>query len=97
MKIALSETRKRGFLAMGPIYYRLQCSPFPVSIPSQSTIGLPAKRHPNVISLVRDCMLAGFIILCLGSIGIDHVISELCYKDTILQKNYSLIEPWAHR
>ena len=23
-----------------------------------------------------------------GSIGMDHVISELCYKGTILQRNY---------
>ena len=29
-----------------------------------------------------------FITLCLGSIGIDHVISELFYKGTILQRNY---------
>ena len=29
-----------------------------------------------------------FIMLCFGSIEIDHVISELCYKGTILQKNY---------
>ena len=28
-----------------------------------------------------------FITLCLGSIGMDHVISELCYKGTILQRN----------
>ena len=25
---------------------------------------------------------------CLGSIGLDDVISELCYKATILQRNY---------
>ena len=24
----------------------------------------------------------------LGSLGMDHAISELCYKGTILQKNY---------
>ena len=29
-----------------------------------------------------------FITLCLGSIGMDHVIIELCYKGIILQKNY---------
>ena len=29
-----------------------------------------------------------FITLCLGSIGIDHVVSELFYKGTILQRNY---------
>ena len=29
-----------------------------------------------------------FITLSLGSIGMDHVISELCYKGTILQRNY---------
>ena len=27
-----------------------------------------------------------FITLCLGSIGMDTVLSELCYKGTILQK-----------
>ena len=27
-----------------------------------------------------------FIMLCLGSM--DRIISELCYKGTILQKNY---------
>ena len=29
-----------------------------------------------------------FIMLCLGSIGIDCVISESCYNGTILQRNY---------
>ena len=29
-----------------------------------------------------------FITLCLGSIGMDHVVSEFCYKETILQSNY---------
>ena len=28
------------------------------------------------------------LMLCLGSIGIDCVISELCYKGTIFQRNY---------
>ena len=28
------------------------------------------------------------ITLCLGYIGMDRVISELCYKGTTLQKNY---------
>ena len=27
-------------------------------------------------------------MLYLGSIGMDHVISEPCYKGTILQRNY---------
>ena len=27
-------------------------------------------------------------MLCLGSIGMDHVITVSCYKGTILQKNY---------
>ena len=32
-----------------------------------------------------------FIILCLvGSIRIDHVIRKLCYKGTILQRNYTI-------
>ena len=26
-------------------------------------------------------------MLCLGSIGLDYFISELCYKGTILQRN----------
>ena len=29
-----------------------------------------------------------FIALCFGSIEMDHVISEPCYKRTILQWNY---------
>ena len=29
-----------------------------------------------------------FKTLCLGSIGMDCVISELCYSGTILQSNY---------
>ena len=29
-----------------------------------------------------------FIILYMGSIGTEHVISKMCYKGTILQKNY---------
>ena len=33
-------------------------------------------------------MLAGFIKLCVGSIGMEHVISESCYKETILQRNH---------
>ena len=28
-------------------------------------------------------------MLGLGSIGVDHVISELCYKRIILQRNYN--------
>ena len=31
------------------------------------------------------------ITLCLGSVGMDHVISKLCYKGTLLQKNYRKI------
>ena len=27
-------------------------------------------------------------MLYLGSIGIDHVVGEFCYKETILQRNY---------
>ena len=32
--------------------------------------------------------LSLFVRLCFGFIGMDHVISELCYKGTILQRNY---------
>ena len=43
--------------------------------------------------IICDCMLLLYIqcspviMLCLGSIGIDSVISELCSKLTILQRN----------
>ena len=29
-----------------------------------------------------------FVTLCLGSIGMDHVLSKSCYKETILQRTY---------
>ena len=38
----------------------------------------------NTVQLIQ---CSPFITLCLGSIGIDRVISELCYKGTILQRN----------
>ena len=34
---------------------------------------------------------APFIMLCLRSTGIEHVIRELCHKGTILQRNYRKI------
>ena len=38
------------------------------------------------IRLLVQC--SPFIMLCLGSIGMDHVISEPCYKGAILQRKY---------
>ena len=41
---------------------------------------------PCLASLLIEYSL--FIMLCLGSIEMDCVISESCYKYTILQRNY---------
>ena len=38
-----------------------------------------------------------FITLCLGSIELDHVISELCYKGIILLRNYRKMTIWEPR
>ena len=35
-----------------------------------------------------DLQCSPFITLYLGSIGVDPVISELCFKGTILERNY---------
>ena len=37
---------------------------------------------------IEGVQCSPFIMLCLGSIGNDHAMSEPCYKGTILQKNY---------
>ena len=42
------------------------------------------KRYRKIYSLQHSPSTT----LCLGSIGIDHVISRSCYKGTILQRNY---------
>ena len=44
------------------------------------------KLLPVFIANNRD-QCSPFILLYLGSIGMDCVISELCYKGTILQSN----------
>ena len=36
----------------------------------------------------KNIQCSFFITHCLGSIGMDCVITETCYKGTILQKNY---------
>ena len=41
------------------------------------------------MSLILQC--SPFKMLCLGSIGIDCVINESCYKVTILQRNFMVI------
>ena len=38
--------------------------------------------------LVLHFQCCPYIMLCLGSIGMEHVISESCYTETILLKNY---------
>ena len=48
------------------------------------------KRGFRVLSdhgLSGDIQYSPFITLCLGSIEMEHVISEPCYKGTILQRN----------
>ena len=40
-------------------------------------------------SFKKNIQCSPFITLCFGSIGMDHVISELCYyKGTIFQMSY---------
>ena len=41
--------------------------------------------YPNL------CYNETFITFCFGSIAMDPVISELCYKGTILQRNFPII------
>ena len=43
---------------------------------------------PNKNGEVYNIQYSPFLTLCMGSIGIDLVISESCYKGTILQMNY---------
>ena len=43
-----------------------------------------------------DILCSPFITLCLGSIGIDSVIGELCYKGIILQRNYRKMTIYGH-
>ena len=31
-----------------------------------------------------------YLKFCLGSMGVDHIKSEKCYNETILQRNYHL-------
>ena len=47
------------------------------------------KRH-NIQVCVGNCFIQcnSFITLCFGYIRINYVIGELCYKETILQRNY---------
>ena len=41
--------------------------------------------------MLMDVKCCPFIMLYLGSIRRDHVLSELCYKGTILQRNYTRV------
>ena len=44
----------------------------------------------------KSVQCSPFIMIYLRSIGMDHVISELCYKGTILQRNYrKMTIPWS--
>ena len=40
-----------------------------------------------VIFLYFLCKIPWFIMLCLGPMEMNHVMSELCYKGLILQRN----------
>ena len=55
----------------------------PRSRVKHSTTALPDTSY-RVITIYT---VHSFITLYLGSIGMDHVISESCYKGTILQRN----------
>ena len=65
---------------------------------------------PTRTFLKSDCTVqcSPFILLYLGSIPMGHAISELCYKGTILERNYrkmtlvkchgkKLWEPQSHK
>ena len=41
-----------------------------------------------VVPLLGLTQCSPFITLILGSIGMNHVMSESCYKGTILKRNY---------
>ena len=45
---------------------------------------------------VSDIQCSPFIMISLGSIGIDSVIGELCYKGIILQRNYRKMTSYGH-
>ena len=47
------------------------------------------KCQPSDTSIQCSAIIYLYIMLCFGSIGMDCVISELCYKETILQRNFS--------
>ena len=47
-------------------------------------IKLPFVIKIFVSSIFEWPLKTGFTVLCLGSIGLDHVIIESCYKGTIL-------------
>ena len=47
-----------------------------------------AVRHISAARHVTDCTKPPVKCLYLGSIGMDHVISESCCKGTIIQRNY---------
>ena len=47
------------------------------------------KSHSRLFAHLKNIQCSPFITLCFGSIGMDHVISELCYyKGKIFQMSY---------
>ena len=56
---------------------------------------LPPLSFQQIHTSAAYCAVP-FIMLCLGSTGIEHVILDLCYKETILQRNYrKIIIVWS--
>ena len=49
---------------------------------------LCADQSMQFSPMVTLIQCSPLIMLCLGSIGLEHFISEPCYKGTILLRNY---------
>ena len=48
----------------------------------------------GIISFRNNIQGSPFLTLCLGSIELDRVISELCYKGIILYRNHLGAKTW---
>ena len=59
-------------------------------------MGIPVKILKKIIEK-SEIQGSPFITLCLGSIELDRVISEPCYKGIILERNYWKITIWEPR
>ena len=45
-------------------------------------------RCKFTLKLPLKVQCSPFVMLCLGYMGLDHVISEFCFKGAILHRNY---------